>query len=114
MLLFLLLSLLEENTPTKDPIRSANDVFHLVDVVTEQLSKWDEGRVAKLDILINNAAQTLTDSINKENEAVLKEQKLIDDEKFKNALQLDSSVYKARIRGGLQTSKLLGGSMPGI
>lgn len=88
--------------------RAATDVFHLVSVVRDQLVKWSEDGVAKLDILVNNAAQTLTDPLQKERRAVSREVRLrIGQGDSTSILQLGSSGYQARIRGGVQSSRLL-------
>ncbi|CZR60136.1 uncharacterized protein PAC_10032 [Phialocephala subalpina] len=89
--------------------RAASDVFQLVSVVKEQLREWSEDGEAKLDILVNNAAQTLTDPLEKERKAVQDEQRLtIECSKSGSAFLLDASGYDARVRGGIQSSRLLG------
>ncbi|KAH6671367.1 hypothetical protein B0J14DRAFT_485268 [Halenospora varia] len=88
--------------------RAASDVFHLVDVVKDILSCWSENGRPKLDILINNAAQTLTDPLEKESEAVEREQLLLIDQSNKTSrLLCQNSNYQARIRGGVPSSILL-------
>lgn len=88
--------------------RSANDVFHLVAVAKQCLREWNKDGIEILDILINNAAQTLTDSISKEHKAVNKEFQLkLDGSKSKNTLILDDNSYTARVRGGVNHSKTL-------
>ena len=84
--------------------RAAGDVFRLVASVKEILHVgWG---TSKLDILINNAAQTLTDSIEKECEAVRREKLLLADVKSSPAFVEEKvSSYFPRIRGG--TSPLL-------
>lgn len=88
--------------------RAATDVFHLVSVVKDQLANWSEDGHAKLDVLVNNAAQTLTDPLKKERRAVLREGELrISTGETSSDLQLGASGYQARIRGGVQSSRLL-------
>jgi NAD(P)-dependent dehydrogenase (short-subunit alcohol dehydrogenase family) len=89
--------------------RAANDVFRMVAAVKEQLMVWsreggnNETSPGKLDILINNAAQTLTDSLEREKIAIELEQKL-----YSHEPQLViSSRYQARVRGTSNTSWLL-------
>ncbi|KAM3065865.1 hypothetical protein ACMFMF_010794 [Clarireedia jacksonii] len=85
--------------------RAAGDVFHLVTGVKRVLRDW-LGDEAKLDILINNAAQTWTDSIRQESQAIEgEEQKELSEDSTINLL-LDTS-YSPRIRGGVQTTNLL-------
>ena len=78
--------------------RTAIDVFQLVIKIKELLKNWssDQGS-PRLDILINNAAQTLTDPISAEKKAIANEGNL------KNlgsgSLVCDTS-YDARVRGG--------------
>ena len=79
--------------------RTAKDVFALISVVKSQLGKWNER--PRLDILINNAAQTLTDSIEAEEQAVKRESTLR--LPGNGALLLhDSEDYTASVRGGSQ------------
>lgn len=64
--------------------RTARDAFRLVHVVKELLRSWgsDLGRRKSertLDILINNAAQTLTDPLRAEARAISREEQLGDD-----------------------------------
>jgi len=83
--------------------RAAADVFQLVSIVQEQVREWG----GNLHILINNAAQTLTDSMEKENEAVNREQqlRLIRISGFTQLLLGEG--YDARVRGGTKASTLL-------
>lgn len=88
--------------------RAANDVFQLVHLTKGVLEGWHGGRNAKLDILINNAAQTLTDSVKKEDSAVQRESKLRLESPFPgNELLLAKDSYTPRIRGGVHYSKSL-------
>jgi NAD(P)-dependent dehydrogenase (short-subunit alcohol dehydrogenase family) len=77
--------------------RAANDVFALVEAIKQCLRTWGTD---KLDILINNAAQTLTDPIEKESAAIRREQQLLG-ESFGGQL-IASSTYMPRIRGAGQ------------
>ncbi|KAF6756301.1 dehydrogenase [Ephemerocybe angulata] len=54
--------------------RTAKDVFALVEAVKRCLDEW---RAEHLHLLINNAAQTLTDSVEKEDESIRREQLLL-------------------------------------
>ena len=78
--------------------RSAADAFALVHETKLCLQVWVAGEGAKFCLLINNAAQTLTDSVNKEERATTREDTLrmgTDSE----GLLIDCT-YKARVRGG--------------
>ncbi|KAJ4379887.1 hypothetical protein N0V86_005071 [Didymella sp. IMI 355093] len=73
-----------------------SDVFALVKNTRRCLREW--GGVERLHLLVNNAAQTLTDSVRKEERAIEREITLLD-------MAGDSGVcvqgsYKARVRGG--------------
>ncbi|MBE3042159.1 hypothetical protein IMZ48_06180 [Candidatus Bathyarchaeota archaeon] len=88
--------------------RSANDAFRLVEVIKEiVISRWE----GKLDILINNAAQTLTDSVEAEERAVDKETLLREQDVFFRETLILGHSYKARVRGvaeGTSVGGLLG------
>jgi NAD(P)-dependent dehydrogenase (short-subunit alcohol dehydrogenase family) len=86
--------------------RAARDAFDLVVQVRAIVSTWG----GKLDILINNAAQTLTDSIGKEEKAIERELLLQghDVEKSDQSKMLVGHGYQPRVRGGL------GSQSPGI
>lgn len=58
--------------------RTDRDVFRLAVVVRKILAEWYQDSVPRLDILINNAAQTLTDSGEAERKAIAQETKLRD------------------------------------
>ncbi|KAF8862116.1 NAD(P)-binding protein [Acephala macrosclerotiorum] len=89
--------------------RAATDVFQLVAVVKEQLREWSENGEVKLDILVNNAAQTLTDPLEKERQAVQDERRLaLEHPNPTGTFLLVSSGYESRVRGGVQASRLLG------
>lgn len=88
--------------------RIASDVFHMITVVKECLLEWCENGDAKLDILVNNAAQTLTDSVDTERNAVVREGQLqISGTHAGPKLLLDQD-YKSRVRGGVQSPQMLG------
>lgn len=88
--------------------RRAKDVFRFVGSINEILQEWDgdnSGRCdGKLDILINNAAQTLTDPIAAETKAIQNEIRL--QRLLGNTSSIVANGYEATIRGG---SQLLGG-----
>ena len=89
--------------------RAASDVFRLVGAVNDQLKEWDSNGKAKLDILVNNAAQTLTDPLEKEREAVEQEKELrLKAPLLQTHLLLAQSEYTPRIRGGAQSSGQIG------
>ncbi|KAB5542589.1 hypothetical protein GE09DRAFT_1244985 [Coniochaeta sp. 2T2.1] len=76
--------------------RSARDAFELVQQARTIISAWG----GRLDILINNAAQTLTDSIKTEGHAVHRENLL----KGKvSPTPLLEQQYSPRVRGGAQS-----------
>ncbi|TVY42560.1 Uncharacterized protein LSUB1_G001218 [Lachnellula subtilissima] len=87
--------------------RAARDVFQLVECVKEILKEWDIGGVGKLDILVNNAAQTWTDSIQKEQEAIEQEEMLYLERSASHCSILVASDYVPRVRGGTQESEPL-------
>ncbi|TFK42033.1 hypothetical protein BDQ12DRAFT_762080 [Crucibulum laeve] len=79
--------------------RTAKDMFSLVETVLQCLEAWD---TKKLDILINNAAQTLTDSLSKEEDGIRRESLLLHGAASKNAdggLVIDNA-YAPQVRGG--------------
>lgn len=85
--------------------RTAKDAFQLVTTVKRLLQEWTN---SKLDILINNAAQTLTDSIKSEVKAITREEDLRE-EVGKNSISsrrvLDSNhPYEPKVRGGMLAS----------
>ncbi|TVY88074.1 Uncharacterized protein LAWI1_G007052, partial [Lachnellula willkommii] len=87
--------------------RAARDVFQLVEYVKGILKKWDVDGVGKLDILVNNAAQTWTDSIQKEQEAIEQEEVLLLENSTSHCGVLVASDYAPRVRGGTQESEPL-------
>ncbi|KAB5536326.1 oxidoreductase [Coniochaeta sp. 2T2.1] len=76
--------------------RSARDAFELVRQTQTIIAAWG----GRLDILINNAAQTLTDSIKTEGQAVHRENLLKD--KVSTTPLLEQQ-YSPRVRGGAQS-----------
>ncbi|KAF2827814.1 NAD(P)-binding protein, partial [Ophiobolus disseminans] len=78
--------------------RSASDAFSLVRETKSCLQAWASGDDAKLCLLINNAAQTLTDSVKKEERAVHLEQQLRDE--TESEVLLIEGTYTSRVRGG--------------
>ncbi|TVY48765.1 Uncharacterized protein LOCC1_G001654 [Lachnellula occidentalis] len=87
--------------------RAARDVFELVECVKEILKEWGMDGVGKLDILVNNAAQTWTDSIQKEQEAIEQEKTLGLERSASHCKVLVASDYLPRVRGGTQESEPL-------
>ncbi|CAI7588959.1 unnamed protein product [Penicillium bialowiezense] len=88
--------------------RASRDAFRLVHVVKQLLRDWQCETVSKtpqyLDILINNAAQTLTDPIKAEAKAIAREDQLRDHPQTRFLLATTSEDYQPRVRGGLQAS----------
>ncbi|KAJ4293156.1 hypothetical protein N0V90_008438 [Kalmusia sp. IMI 367209] len=77
--------------------RCAADAFSLVEETKRCLAAWSEDGDPKLHLLINNAAQTLTDSVKKEQHAVRREAVLAREMKDQKALI--EGTYKSRVRG---------------
>jgi NAD(P)-dependent dehydrogenase (short-subunit alcohol dehydrogenase family) len=77
--------------------RAARDAFELVRVVKDIVEEWG----GKLYILINNAAQTLTDSVEKEQHAIRREALLLEQggENLGRFIP-GGDYYHARVRGG--------------
>jgi NAD(P)-dependent dehydrogenase (short-subunit alcohol dehydrogenase family) len=88
--------------------RTAKDAFRLVHIVKQLLCSWDGQAKSKtqryLDILINNAAQTLTDPIKSEVNAIAREEQLKNHPETKFLLASTSDGYQPRVRGGFQAS----------
>ncbi|GAB1318618.1 3-oxoacyl-[acyl-carrier-protein] reductase 4 [Madurella fahalii] len=84
--------------------RTARDAFTLVRAVRSALGEWS---TSTLDILINNAAQTLTDSVKKEEQAIVREQQHSQEAASTNLLF--HTPYQPRIRGGVAPLALFGG-----
>lgn len=75
--------------------RAAKDVFDLVVEVEAILESWG---TQKLDILINNAAQTLTDPIEKEQASIRRERILLESSRDNHLVA--ETQYEPRVRGG--------------
>ncbi|KAJ5359232.1 uncharacterized protein N7496_011645 [Penicillium cataractarum] len=89
--------------------RTAQDAFRLVHVVSELLRSWngETGSTQRknLDILINNAAQTLTDAVKSEMMAISREHQLRELAPTKKLLvDCAGHAYQPRIRGGAEES----------
>ncbi|KAI0153114.1 NAD(P)-binding protein [Xylariaceae sp. FL1272] len=86
--------------------RAAKDAFHLVQIIRSIVSEWG----GQLHILINNAAQTVTDSVDKERHAITREH--VVKVSTGEVAVLPHSSYQAQIRGGniLTIESLLGAS----
>lgn len=84
--------------------RSAAGAFKLVAMVKEQVKEWtaESDTAPKLDILINNAAQTLTDPVHTERKAIQREQGSKALGRRSQLLINDDDGYYARIRGGMR------------
>ncbi|MCJ1390243.1 hypothetical protein MMC18_003101 [Xylographa bjoerkii] len=82
--------------------RTARDAFRLVALVKKQVKDWSTsfGLPEGLDILINNAAQTLTDSIRTEKKAIQQEETLKQTTPSRFLIENDIG-YAALVRGGL-------------
>ncbi|EAU82046.1 dehydrogenase [Coprinopsis cinerea okayama7 len=81
--------------------RSAKDVFALVGTVKRCCHEWKDGSDSPaLNILINNAAQTLTDSVEKEAESIRREGEF--ESRQDGAGLVTGATYQARVRGGYQ------------
>ncbi|KAI8295416.1 hypothetical protein K4K56_012049 [Colletotrichum sp. SAR 10_98] len=89
--------------------RAAKDAFALVEATKAILRKEDR----RLDILINNAAQTLSDPINKEQIATTREQELLEQSGASDAVNqvVVRSGYTARVRGGATLPGISGQDM---
>ncbi|KAF9445281.1 NAD(P)-binding protein [Macrolepiota fuliginosa MF-IS2] len=79
--------------------RAVRDVFDLVAEVKGTLKTWGS---EKLDILINNAAQTLTGSLEKEQASIHRERILLENAGATNdnSILVAETQYQPRIRGG--------------
>ncbi|KAJ6072968.1 hypothetical protein N7467_011053 [Penicillium canescens] len=89
--------------------RTANDAFRLVHIVKQLLYAWDgetpSDTPQSLDILINNAAQTLTDPIKAEMRAISREDNLKDHPQAMALLAgSENDRYTPRVRGGQQAT----------
>ncbi|KAA8575035.1 hypothetical protein EYC84_004256 [Monilinia fructicola] len=80
--------------------------IRLFATLAELLRNWSTKNQGKLEILINNAAQTWTDSVKQETRAIeLEDQLQLDSGKY-DSLLLETN-YRPRIRGGVQSLNLL-------
>lgn len=77
--------------------RTAADAFQLVTAVKDLLEKW---AMSPLHVLINNAAQTLTDPVKAELKAIAQEGQLQDDLDPAAKGLLSNPGYEPRVRGG--------------
>lgn len=89
--------------------RTANDAFRLVHIVKQLLHAWDgetpSDTPRPLDILINNAAQTLTDPIKGEMRAISREDHLKNHPQTMALLaESENDRYTPRVRGGQQAT----------
>ncbi|KAE8370372.1 hypothetical protein BDV27DRAFT_170067 [Aspergillus caelatus] len=92
--------------------RTARDAFRLVEVVKRLLDGWegerngDAGRTADraLDILINNAAQTLTDPVRSETRAIVREEQLEGEVGGHEVMADYGERYVPKLRGGVGSS----------
>ncbi|KGO56614.1 hypothetical protein PEX1_084950 [Penicillium expansum] len=89
--------------------RTANDAFRLVQIVKRLLCAWDgetpSDTPQSLDILINNAAQTLTDPVKGEVRAISREDHLKNHPKAIALLaESENERYTPRVRGGQQAT----------
>ncbi|KAH7406776.1 oxidoreductase [Phaeosphaeria sp. MPI-PUGE-AT-0046c] len=91
--------------------RSAADAFALAKETKICLTEWADGQKPTLNVLINNAAQTLTDSLKKEQRAIEHEDTLKGDS-LSHGL-LIQGTYKARVRGGA-TPMLMDGTKANV
>ncbi|KAM7190695.1 3-oxoacyl-reductase 4 [Rhypophila sp. PSN 637] len=85
--------------------RTARDAFGLVKATQIALAEWG---VERLHILINNAAQTLTDSIKKEERAIVRETQQSKEASSTKLVQ-QTHYYSPRVRGGITPLALYGG-----
>lgn len=78
--------------------RTAVDVFRLVTAIKAILKSWsDHGGPCNLNILVNNAAQTLTDPVAAEKKAIANEESL---KHLGSGRFICDSNYSPRVRGG--------------
>jgi hypothetical protein len=85
--------------------RTARDAFQLVITVKRLLKEWTD---SPLHILINNAAQTLTDSIKAETKAIAREEQLHEQPGSHRLLADVGHSYEPRVRGGMQATWVSG------
>jgi NAD(P)-dependent dehydrogenase (short-subunit alcohol dehydrogenase family) len=80
--------------------RTARDVFRLVSTVRRALADWSLDGVPRLEILINIAAQTLTDSEEAKRKAITQETELRESRGPSSLLIDHDECYTPRVRGG--------------
>ena len=85
--------------------RTSRDVFRLANLARQVLENWSDG-VPHLDILVNNAAQTLTDTVTAESRAIALESKLGALNESSQVLVDHDRGYIPRVRGGIQSLAL--------
>ncbi|CEJ86932.1 hypothetical protein VHEMI04251 [[Torrubiella] hemipterigena] len=90
--------------------RTAADVFGATKEIKRMIERWSgwQAEDCGVYLLVNNAAQTLTDSIAKENTAIEREKLLAGDEP--RFIMPKASGYTPRVRGGIRDQ--LDGTMP--
>ncbi|GMG00620.1 unnamed protein product [Aspergillus oryzae] len=85
--------------------RTARDAFRLVEVVKRLLDDWEgDGRETAgkaLDILVNNAAQTLTDPVRSETRAIVREEQLEGEIGELGLIPDYGERYVPKLRGGV-------------
>ncbi|MCJ1381424.1 hypothetical protein MMC17_004534 [Xylographa soralifera] len=83
--------------------RTARDAFRLVALVKNQVKEWSTcfGIPERLDILVNNAAQTLTDSVPTEMRAIKRETTLMLTTPSRFLIGRDAG-YLPLVRGGME------------
>lgn len=88
--------------------RTSKDAFMLVTTVKNLLKEWapDSGKNkgGSLHILINNAAQTLTDPVKSEVKAIAQEERLQKRQDSGRLLASSGSGYEPKVRGGLHAT----------
>ncbi|KAK3323191.1 hypothetical protein B0T19DRAFT_385457 [Cercophora scortea] len=92
--------------------RRARDAFALAEATKCIIQSWG---ASTLDILINNAAQTLTDSVKKEERAVLYEQQQLQEAASTHlifATPQQQTPYQPLVRAGISPLALYGGEIP--
>ncbi|KAK2762736.1 hypothetical protein FQN54_000910 [Arachnomyces sp. PD_36] len=86
--------------------RTSKDAFMLVKTVKNLLEEWapNSDMAGSLHILINNAAQTLTDPVKSEVKAIVHEEQLRNGQNSGRLLAKSGSGYEPKVRGGLHTA----------
>lgn len=90
--------------------RTAADVFGATKEIKRMIEAWSRWQTEDCGVylLVNNAAQTLTDSVAKENTAIEREKLLAGDET--RLIKPKAVGYTPRVRGGIRSQ--LDGTMP--